>query len=305
MTTEGLPAALDHRRFHRPGPRAMGSVWPRLLFGRTVTRTMERLRGIPPGSWLHRRLRAQTEYSSTDVALRRGELGLDGLTIAFVSDVHAGFYMTLADLEQLGARLAALAPDLVCLGGDLIATRESEIRMLAPLLRLLEPPLGTFAVPGNHECFYLRGDLSRWRSFLQDHGVRTLINEGVRVERDGASLWLAGVDDYGEGTPDQAAALSGRARDEPAVLLSHHPDYALHLPSTEVDLVLSGHTHGGQIALGPWAPITHSRHGHRAGLYALEDAQLYVGRGVGVSFLPLRIGSRPEVALLRLRRSGC
>ncbi len=285
---------------HRKGPRALGGERLRRLFGRTVTGSLEWLRPLPPFSWLHARLRRSVEFSATDVSLSRGEL--ETLDVAFVSDVHAGFYQTAEDLEALGERLTALAPDLVCLGGDLVATDPREMALFERFFRQLAPPLGTYAIPGNHECFYLERDLESWRRFLAGFGIRALLNEGVRLEHEGASLWLGGVDDFSEGIPDVGLALRGRRADEPAIVLSHHPDYVEHMAGHEVDLVLAGHTHGGQIAFGGWAPITHSKLGFRAGLYEHRGTQLFVGRGVGVSFLPVRIGSAPEIPILRLRR---
>jgi predicted MPP superfamily phosphohydrolase len=156
-------------------------------------------------------------------------------------------------------------------------------------------------VPGNHEYLPRRPELGAWREFLAAQNVRVLWNEGVRIARGGSSLWLAGIDDPGAGEPDLAAALAGRAPDEPTVLLAHHPDVFCHSRTLQVDLQLSGHTHGGQILLFGWAPITHSRFGWWRGHHAEDGAQLYVGRGVGVTLLPLRLGVRNEVPLLVLR----
>ena len=126
-----------------------------------------------------------------------------------------------------------------------------------------------------------------------------LLNRGVRLEHRGSRLWLGGVDDRTEGEPDVAAALDGRAPGEPAVLLSHHPDVFHQAAEHDIDLQLSGHTHGGQVKLFGWTPWAHSR--FVAGLYRRGDAQLYVGRGAGVTAFPLRIGARPEVAFVQLR----
>ena len=101
---------------------------------------------------------------------------------------------------------------------------------------------------------------------------------------------------------DLGAALAGRREDEPAVLLSHHPDLFVESARHDIALQLSGHTHGGQVRLFGWAPITHSRNGYYSGLYERNGSRLYVGRGVGVSFAPVRVGARPEVPILRLRR---
>ena len=288
----------EHRRSFTTG----GSARARLFVGRLVTGALESVRGFPPGTWLHRRLQRQLEVTETDVVLRRGAPGLDGLRLVFLSDVHAGFYQTAEDLAALGRRVRDLAPDLVCLGGDLVATRPADIDLLGSLLEPLDPPLGIHAVLGNHECFYLDAGVEPFVRTLREAGVRLWINGGERLELAGASLWLAGIDDACTGTPDLERALAGARPDEPVLLLSHIPDYLRSLPRGAVDLVLAGHTHGGQVRLAGHAPITHSSHGYEMGLYEFEGTQLFVSRGVGVSALPIRIGVRSEVALLRLRR---
>jgi predicted MPP superfamily phosphohydrolase len=222
-----------------------------------------------------------------------------GLRICFVSDVHAGSFLDEDDLCELFERIQAEAPDLVLFGGDLINTRERELLLFRRPLQRLRPPLGMFAVPGNHDHFWGR-DLGLWTSFLQEQGVEVLTNRGRRIERAGDSFWLCGVDDLTEGAPDLAAALRGRRDGEPTVLLSHHPDFFFEAAAVDVDLVLSGHTHGGQIRLAGWAPIRHSKFGHERGWFRENGCRLYVGRGVGVTLLPLRIDAPPEIPLVTL-----
>ncbi|MEM7199190.1 MAG: metallophosphoesterase [Planctomycetota bacterium] len=263
----------------------------------TVNRLLDKL---TPRGLLHRFVQRGLQFTDVDVTLERAGPGLDGLRIAFLSDLHAGSFMSELDLCRIFARIARLEPDLVCLGGDLINTFDREILLLREPLRLLSPPLGVFAVPGNHDHFYGR-DIGLWEAFLQAQGVRVLINGGERVERDGDSLWVAGVDDLTEGKPDLAAALSGHRDGEPVLLLSHHPDFFFEAAAAGVELTLAGHTHGGQVMLFGRTPLKHSKFGYWGGLYQEEEASLYVSRGVGVTFLPLRIGAPSEVPMLRCR----
>lgn len=263
----------------------------------TINRVLDRL---PPGRWLHQRAQRGLQFSEVDMTLRRGGEGLHGLRIAFLSDIHAGSFMNCSDLQRIFARVAASAPDLVCLGGDLINTREREILMFREALALLRPPLGVYAVPGNHDHFWGR-DLGLWEAFLREQGVRVLVNRGERVERNGHGLWVAGVDDLTEGQPDLAAALDGHRDDEPVLLLSHHPDFFFECAAAGVDLTLSGHTHGGQIMIFGWTPLNHSLFGYWNGWFEEDRARLYVSRGVGVTLLPLRIGASPEIPVVRLQ----
>ena len=245
------------------------------------------------------RLERAREISRPRIELARGDAGLHGLRIAFLSDLHVGNYFGEDDWLAVCERVAREAPDLVCLGGDLINLFEHETHLLRKGLALLEPPLGRFAVPGNHE-YHASDEPLEWRAVLEDCGVEVLWNRGRRVERAGASLWLCGVDDLRRGEPDLAQALEGAADGEPRVLLSHNPDLFVDAARAGVDLQLSGHTHGGQITLGGYTPMRHSRFGFWSGHYRREGAQLYVGRGVGTTALPIRIGAPAEIVLVEL-----
>ena len=120
--------------------------------------------------------------------------------------------------------------------------------------------------------------------------------------RNGAGFWLCGVDDLSLGDPDLDAALDGRNPAEPTVLLTHHPDYFRESVCRGVDLTLSGHTHGGQVTFFGWVPVLHSEFGFNAGAFEHDGCRMYVGRGLGVTFLPVRIGARPEVPIVTLLR---
>jgi hypothetical protein len=208
--------------------------------------------------------------------------------------------MSATDLQRIFARVAEQQPDLVCLGGDMINTREREILMFRDALPLIDPPLGIYAVPGNHDHFWGQ-DLGLWSAFLTELGVQVLLNRGVRITHRGAEFWLAGVDDLTEGDPDLRQALQGSRPDEPLILLSHHPDFFYEAAQVGVDLTISGHTHGGQIHVRGRSPVVHSEFGYLRGLFTDGPSRLYVGRGVGVSVLPVRIGAPPEVPIIRLR----
>ena len=188
--------------------------------------------------------------------------------------------------------------DLICLGGDLVDSRPAEVQLLDGFLRRLRAPLGVFGVLGNHE-YYPARNVGEWIGFLEDRGVRVLINRGERVAFHGGSAWIAGVDDLTEGEPRIEAALRGRRWDEPTLLLSHHPDLFLEAATHDVDLQLSGHTHGGQIRIKGWQPLVHTRFGLHRGAFRHNGTHLYVGRGVGVTVAPVRIDAAPEVALVR------
>lgn len=272
--------------------------WRRRL-GQAIVGAGQVVAQTPLGTWLHRRLRADVEFSMTRVELAP-ERFAGRFDVAFLSDLHAGFFMSGADLLDLAQRTNALHPDLVCFVGDLVDSSWRQVELFEEALAVLRPPLGTWVVPGNHE-YYRDVDLERWEAFLSERGAHVLVNRGRRVEVEGDTLWVAGVDDLTEGAPDLARALEGRRDDEACLLLSHHPDVFAVARAFGIDLQLSGHTHGGQVRLGPWTPLTHSKYGFQEGLHRDGASHLYVGRGVGVTVLPLRVGARPEVALVQVR----
>lgn len=253
----------------------------------------------PIGRWAHRRLQGQLE-----VSIETPELATDGVrwpSIAFLSDIHAGHFMTAQDLTALARLVDSLRPDLVCLGGDLVNVHLDELGHFDEALRVLrQAPLGLFAVPGNHD--YVEPDeIDPWVRHLEARGVRVLRNRGQRVGHGGADFWVCGVDDLTEGRPDIGTALAGRRPGEPTVLFSHHPDFFPVAARHGVHLQVSGHTHGGQVRVLGWAPITHSRHGYVRGWHGWGDARLYVSRGAGVSLMPVRVDADPEITLLRPR----
>lgn len=283
-----------------PEIRRRRSLWQRRLkrrVGRTVSALMNGLFPTPLGRVLHRALRANLQWNEVKLDFA----GAQRLpTIAFLSDLHAGHFMTADDLAEIGARVMERRPELILLGGDLINHHFDELRLLAKLFERLQAPLGVFAVPGNHD--YEEPELvAPWIKAVESHGIPVLFNRGVRLEHHGKSLWLAGVDDLTEGRPSLSAALAGRRAGEPTLLLSHHPDVFERASRAGVTLQLSGHTHGGQFRFLGWAPLHHSRHGWVEGLHQRGDAHLFVGRGAGVTLFPLRIGTYSEVVLLRPR----
>jgi predicted MPP superfamily phosphohydrolase len=288
------------------GPRhdawfhARAAGWKRAV-ARMVAFGNQALDALPPMRWAYRRqLFASLDWSAVELELGPEAAGLDGLRIAFLSDLHAGSYLRAGDLDELFRQLAARAPDLVLFGGDLVHTRAWEVELYEGPLRRLAPPLGMFAVPGNHERF--RGlSLDAWIGRIEQFGVEVLLNRGTRIARGGASLWLAGVDDLTEGRPDLDAALAGRADGEPTVLVSHHPDLFPEAAGRGIELTLSGHTHGGQIAPFGWVPVRHSAQGFDRGAHRIGASRLHVGRGIGAVVLPLRLGARPELPIVTLR----
>ena len=237
----------------------------------------------------------------------------DGLKIAFLTDTHHGPFVPVTYLERVVRLTNALAPDLVLLGGDYVQRRRplyprgNQRHLIASgiaALAGLRAPLGRFAVLGNHDH---KVSPMLTRRALATHGFIELTNTGVFLERGGSRLYLCGVDDLRTGRPNLRRALHGCGSGDACLLLSHNPDFVELVRDPRVDLVLSGHTHGGQVTfplLG--APFTASRYGqkYRAGLVQGPTARVYVSRGIGTIGFPIRWGAPPEVTLITLRTTS-
>ena len=252
----------------------------------------------PLGFWRHKRLVVER----LDVAIEGLAPAFDGYRIAFLSDFH--YSAVVPDWWVVGAVSTAmkLQPDLVLLGGDYLSHSVRFAPSLAGLLRPLAARDGVFGVLGNHD-HYVGADLVR--ATLRDAGVVELRNARVLVRRGEAVLAVAGVGDLQYDVIDFQSALAGVPGDAPRIVLSHHPDVFAHWPSElRLDLMLAGHTHGGQAylpLLGP--PYVPSQFGFRylRGLIEERGRRLYVSRGIGAGGLPLRWRCPPELTLVVLR----
>jgi hypothetical protein len=226
--------------------------------------------------------------------------GWHGVRIVQLSDLHAGRHVTKERLRSIARRAARLMPDLVVVTGDIVHNSPEFARHAAEAIAAIPSRLGIFACLGNHD-FWAGPDAVEEE--LTRAGVQVLRNRGVLLESAGDGLWLCGVDDPWSGRFDLRAALRGRPEGAATVLLSHQPNTWRRAQELGIELQLSGHTHGGQLAL-LWL--------HRslslarlitpfvAGLYRVGRSYLYVNRGAGSVMPMVRLGARPEVTELTL-----
>jgi predicted MPP superfamily phosphohydrolase len=246
-------------------------------------------------------LREHLTVAEAEVRIEGLSLAFDGLTVLFVSDLHAGPFLSTAAVEESFRRLASLAPDVVVLGGDLVTTGLEELLPHQGALSGLHGSLASFAVLGNHDHYTGRPDAVR--AVLSGCGFRVLHNDAASIERHGSRLAFAGIDDYNAGRPQLDEALAAARRiGGPVLLASHNPDVFFEAARAGVALVLSGHTHGGQVRIpGRGVLVRMSRYRLDEGRYAWNGAEIVVSRGLGVSGLPLRLACPPEAALVTLR----
>jgi predicted MPP superfamily phosphohydrolase len=226
-------------------------------------------------------------------------LELEGTTIAQLTDLHRGHNTPDATIRQAVAAAVALDPDLVVLTGDFVDHDPKDAVPLQEMLKPLHPRLGVWGCLGNHDY---HGSAEKVVDYLTADGtVRMLRNENHLLV---PGLWIAGIEDLVSGRPDTGKALSGIPGDAATVFLTHNP-VGVWSCSDKPHLVLSGHTHGGQICvpgMTPRLPPGMAGFPLVAGWGLFDKARLYVSRGVGMSMLPLRLRCRPEVAFFTLRR---
>jgi predicted MPP superfamily phosphohydrolase len=233
------------------------------------------------------------------IHLRRLPRELDGFRIVQLSDIHHSPFTSRKQIERAVATANRLQPDVVALTGDYVSKEREYAAPCAELLGRLRARYGVYAVLGNHDHWT---DAALITDLFRAEGITVLVNQGMRFENRGGAFWLAGVDDTMVGLEDLPLALAGSSDDEFKLLLAHNPIILRRAARAGVDLVLSGHTHGGQVSLRSERNASgRPRRRLLKGLARQGETQIYVTRGLGTVVLPVRFGCPPEVSLLELR----
>jgi predicted MPP superfamily phosphohydrolase len=220
---------------------------------------------------------------------------LCGLRIVHLTDLHRCHLTPDRLLRHAIALANAACPDLVVLTGDFVTRDPADIEPCASLLAPLRARLGVYAVLGNHDYYT---DARAVERMLTRLGIQVLVNRSACVE----GLYLVGLDDDRHGQPDIARAFSDVPPGAPILAMAHNPAFAERLAERDC-IVLSGHTHGGQVHLPVLTAREVRRIGakhYRAGWFQVGKARLYVNRGLGHVGIPLRLFCRPEVAVFTL-----
>ena len=222
---------------------------------------------------------------------------LDGLRIGFVTDIHHSAMVPAGDVRAAVDRVSAASPDLIVLGGDYVTWGDrAYVGAVAELLGSLHAPNGVFAILGNHD------DDRDMPAALAAKHIEVLKDARTRLVIRGEALELAGIRFWTRKAQDIARVV-GRARDT-IILLAHDPRRLNEAADLDVPAVLSGHTHGGQVVLPGVGAIAHRRFPVLAGLGSRENTTMFVSRGVGTVYVPIRINCPPEVAIVTLRRKS-
>ncbi|HEU5411860.1 MAG TPA: metallophosphoesterase [Candidatus Acidoferrales bacterium] len=243
-----------------------------------------------------KRLALRARIELTEHHIRLAGLGepFRGLRIVQLTDIHHGIYFPEAALNLVVEMTNKLNPDIVALTGDFVTRSRNYIEPCAEILSGLQATEGVFAVLGNHD---FRVGADPIASALDRNGIEVLRNRHVTLRRRGQKLCLAGIDDFLY-RADLPRALRGISENTPTVLLSHNPAIIEGASRMGVGLVLSGHTHGGQVRL-PLVGCVYGRSDEKMrfkkGRDSLRGTQIYVSRGLGTVVLPIRYGCPPEL----------
>jgi predicted MPP superfamily phosphohydrolase len=260
------------------------------------------------------------ELVKLKVGLKSLPNAFDGLKVGQITDIHAGPLVSRELIRKGVDKIMSARPDLIVLTGDFFSGatkilwttyggfKEKHYEYCMEELGRLKAPLGVFAVLGNHDFWSGIEVADKIANGLKNVGVRVLRNEFQTLKRGGETLQLIGVDDYWEGSYSLSGALKNVPEDACRILLSHNPDVNEDIENLgkHIDLIISGHTHGGQIVL-PFVGALYvpSPFGQKylAGLVRDGKRQTYVSRGLGLFFIPIRLNCPPDVSVLTLYRA--
>jgi predicted MPP superfamily phosphohydrolase len=253
------------------------------------------------------------EITHHKIPIKNLSPGLNGLRIVQLTDIHHSQWMSINWVRQIVDAANNLSPDLVALTGDYVYRGIEYVAPVARELARLKPKIGTLAVLGNHDWSDGGGELTK-RLFTSENiplidNTRRYITPNRRLAASARQgLCIAGVGDLWEDKCLYDDALANVPGGMPRILLSHNPDVAEHPAFLEsghrVDLMLSGHTHGGQISIpGLGAPVTNSAYGQKyvKGLVQGPNCPVFISKGLGMTVMPIRLGVRPEIAVIELQ----
>ena len=233
-----------------------------------------------------------------DIAVSGLPPAVDGLRVGLLTDVHHSASVPAEDVRRAVALLASANPDLVVLGGDYVTYGnrgfvEPVAELLAPLSNAVH---GSFAVLGNHD------DDRDMAAALSRRGFNVLKDQRTTLRINGEAIDLAGIRFWTRRVSDVAHVLKGSGTT--TILLAHDPRRLTEAAQLDVQLVLSGHTHGGQVVLPGLGAVAAKKFPVLSGTATRDNTMLYVSRGVGTVYIPVRMNCPPEVAVLTLRRKS-
>lgn len=243
-----------------------------------------------------------------DIVLPGLPRAFEGMRIVQLSDIHAGSFSDHRPFQEVRRIVDGIKPDMIVITGDWVNAVPDELSTIAQDVPKLRAPLGVLASLGNHDHYNSDAQHAALQRHIRSMGVDLLVNDRRILTEGGERLVIAGTDNTG--LRQQFARLDRALRDversDSVILMAHDPTYfEVDVRDSMVDLMLSGHTHGGQFGVNilgmEWSPAQYV-YKHWAGLYREGSQQIYVNRGLGTVGPPMRIGMPPEITVLTLRR---
>lgn len=225
------------------------------------------------------------------------------LTIAHISDIHHGPFLSIDRVRQAVDKANDLNPDIICMTGDYVYKDNKYIEPCFKELQNLKAKIGKFAVLGNHD---------HWRNStlikqkMKECNVKVLDNDSSWVHINNEKIKIGGVGDLWEGNQDINKTVYDLKNDDFSILLCHNPDYTEELKTHKIDLTLCGHTHGGQVTFfGLWTPFTMSKYKqkYRSGFAKNKYTDVIISNGIGTVIAPVRFFARPQIVLITLVKS--
>ncbi len=223
----------------------------------------------------------------------------DGKRIVFLTDIHYGPFFSKQRVDSIVNQTNALKPDMILLGGDYVTNDPSSVGPVFSSLSQLKAPLGVYGVLGNNDPKNVTIQA------MQNSGITYIGNKGVWVGNNSSEIRVGGVADMDTDVPDQLPILQGVTPNDFVILVSHKPDYFPKVSRSKVDLVLAGHTHGGQITFfGLYAPFVNSKYGQEyvTGEKTIGNDTMIISNGIGMVWAPMRFFARPQIIVITLKR---
>jgi len=221
-----------------------------------------------------------------------------GKKIIFVSDIHNGQYFKRERVADVVRKVNDLNPDIVVLGGDYVYGDRKYIEPCFEELAKLKAKMGIFGVTGNHDEWE---DHDLTVKSMKKAGITVLSDRAEWLKIDKDKIKIAGIDWYSTSEPDIGPLIEDAGENDFVILVSHTPDFAEKLKTSKIDLMLSGHTHGGQVTFfGLWAPYLPSQYGqkYRTGVIKDDKTTVLISNGIGSMLLPIRFFARPQINII-------
>lgn len=249
------------------------------------------------------------EIEDVRIAIKNLPEPFHNFTIGLVSDIHSSVFMMKEQMEIYAGAVNGMKTDLIAVTGDFVTSKLEEIYPFAEAFHVLHAPSGVYGVLGNHD--YFTRDVDLLAHEVDNCGIRLLRNDRIAIEKGGKKLYLLGVDDAGSFRRALSlfdATLAGTAPEVPKIMMCHRPYFFEQAADRNIDLTLSGHTHGGQVVFARVgnSVLAAARFAspYVSGLYERGGKWMYVSRGIGTVGIPLRLNCPPELTRITLINSA-